>query len=143
LVEGPCTSDTTADQVGDWWVERKRVYPNIRTIKIDLDNGPEVSSRRRKFMKRLVALADRHNTAIELVYYPPYHSKYNRIERCWSVLERHRNGTQLKTLSDAIGWISTMTWKQIPAIVDCARKIYSKGRQSRLIGRVSKVPQES
>ncbi len=32
---------------------------------------------------------------IRLVYYPPYHSKYNRIERCWSALERHWNGTQL------------------------------------------------
>ena len=110
---------------------------------IDLDNGPEVSSRRRQFMKRLIVFADRHNITIELVYYPQYHSKDNRIERCWSVLRRHCNGTQLKSLSDDIGWISTMTWKQIPAIVDCARKIYSKGRQSRLIGRVSKVPEKS
>jgi Rhodopirellula transposase DDE domain len=23
---------------------------------------------------------------IKLVYYPPYHSKYNLIERCWGIL---------------------------------------------------------
>jgi transposase len=27
------------------------------------------------------------------VYYPPYHSKYNLIERCWGILEQHWNGT--------------------------------------------------
>jgi transposase len=26
------------------------------------------------------------------VYYPPYHSKYNPIERCWGVLEVYWNG---------------------------------------------------
>ena len=25
---------------------------------------------------------------VRLVYYPPYHSKYNPIERCWSSLEQ-------------------------------------------------------
>ncbi len=73
---------------------------------IDLDNGPEVSSRRRQFMKRMVEFADRHGVSVELVYYPPNHSKYNLIERCWGVLEQHWNGTQLKTLTDVIGWAS-------------------------------------
>ncbi len=73
---------------------------------IDLDNGPEVSSRRRQFMKQMVEFADRHGVSVELVYYPPYHSKYNLIERCWGVLEQHWNGTQLKTLTYVIGWAS-------------------------------------
>jgi transposase len=33
-----------------------------------------------------------------LVYYPPYHSKYNPIERCWSALERKWNGVLLNGL---------------------------------------------
>jgi transposase len=39
------------------------------------------------------------------VYYPPYHSKYNLIERCWGILENHWNGTfgtdrELSTIFD-------------------------------------------
>jgi transposase len=29
---------------------------------------------------------------IKLAYYPPYHSKYNPIERLWGVLENYWNG---------------------------------------------------
>src|SRR5262245_2149031 len=29
---------------------------------------------------------------VRLAYYPPYHSKYNPIERCWGILENHWNG---------------------------------------------------
>ncbi|MCA6562571.1 MAG: hypothetical protein IM554_18065 [Pseudanabaena sp. M079S1SP2A07QC] len=24
-----------------------------------------------------------------MVYYPPYHSKYNSVERCWAALENY------------------------------------------------------
>ena len=44
-------------------------------------------------MNRMVVFADRTGLEIVLVYYPPYHSKYNSIERCWGILERHWNGT--------------------------------------------------
>jgi len=27
--------------------------------------------------------------------YPPYHSKYNPVERCWGILEKHWNGARL------------------------------------------------
>jgi hypothetical protein len=37
---------------------------------IDLDNGPEFSSSRRPFMKRLIEFAISQEIAIELVYYP-------------------------------------------------------------------------
>ncbi len=48
---------------------------------------------RRQFMKRLIEFANQHELQIKLVYYPPYHSKYNMIERCWGILEKHGNGT--------------------------------------------------
>jgi len=32
---------------------------------------------------------------IHLLYYPPYHSKYNPIERCWGILELHWGGGKL------------------------------------------------
>jgi Rhodopirellula transposase DDE domain len=94
---------------------------------IDLDNGPEVSSSRRQFMKRLIEFANEQGLEIELVYYPPYHSKYNNIERCWGTLERHWNGTQLKTIHDAVKWASSMTWKAVTPVVEFIDKVYCKG----------------
>src|SRR5258708_12760052 len=55
----------------------------------------ENHSRRTQFMARLVALADEFGLTIDLAYYPPYHSKYNPIERVWGVLEQHWNGSLL------------------------------------------------
>jgi len=55
------TSDAIADNLELWWNERKVLYAHIRTLMIDLDNGPEVASRRTQFMKRLVTFADKHN----------------------------------------------------------------------------------
>jgi transposase len=43
-------------------------------------------------MKRLTEFADKNNLEIALAYYPPYHSKYNPIERGWGILENHWNG---------------------------------------------------
>jgi len=37
-----------------------------------------------------------------LVYYPPYHSKYNPIERCWSALEKKWNGCNRSRYKEAI-----------------------------------------
>jgi transposase len=33
--------------------------------------------------------------ADSILYYPSYHSKYNPIERCWGILEKHWNGAKL------------------------------------------------
>lgn len=60
---------------------------------IKLDNGPESHGRRAQFLSRLVAFADAIGKPIQLLYYPPYHSKYDPIERCWGILEQHWNGT--------------------------------------------------
>jgi len=93
---------------------------------IDLDNGPDVSSRRTQLMKRLVELADKFGLEIELVYYPPYHSKYNRIERCWSALERHWNGSILSSIETTLKWARSMTWCAIHPIVRVLDGIYSR-----------------
>ena len=65
---------------------------------IYLDNGPKNSGRRTQFLKRMVEFADWSGLEIRLVYYPPYHSKYNPIERCWSALEKKWNGVLLNGL---------------------------------------------
>ncbi|WP_419606378.1 ISAzo13-like element transposase-related protein [Thiolapillus sp.] len=35
---------------------------------------------------------------IRLAYYPPYHSKYNPVERLWGVLENHWRGELLDSV---------------------------------------------
>ena len=57
------------------------------------------------------AVVDQIGKPIQLVYFPPYHSKYNPIERCWGILEQHWNGTQLITVETMLAWAQSMTWK--------------------------------
>jgi transposase len=40
-------------------------------------------------MKRLTEFADKNDLEVVPAFYPSYHSKYNRIERCWGILESH------------------------------------------------------
>ena len=94
---------------------------------IDLDNGPELASGRTQFIKRLVEFADRYNLRIRLVYYPPYHSKYNPIERCWGILENHWNGTLLDSVETTLNWAKTMTWKGIHPVVHLLQGPYETG----------------
>ena len=110
-----------------WWDQRKAFYPQIRKLAINLDNGPQIASHRTQFIKRMVEFADRNNLEIELIYYPPYHSKYNPIERCWGILEMHWNGTLLDTVEKALGWAKTMTWKGTQPAVQLLKKVYHTG----------------
>jgi hypothetical protein len=121
------TSDFIVDCLQQWWDSSKERYGHIRQLVIDLDNGPEIASNRTQFMKRMVEFADRNNLAIVLVYYPPYHSKYNPIERCWGILEMHWNGTLLDSVDTVLEWARTMTWKATRPIVNVLNKTYETG----------------
>jgi len=120
-------SDFIADGLDRWWGERKAAYPGVRRLHLELDNGPEVASSRTQFMKRLAAFADRHRVEVELAYLPPYHSKYNPIERCWGVLERHWNGTLLHSVAVALLWAGTMTWRTIRPLIREVTTNYDRG----------------
>jgi transposase len=121
------TSDFIADGLERWWDERKVLYPGIRRLHIELDNGPEIASSRTQFLKRLVDFADQHRVEVRLVYLPPYHSKYNPIERCWGVLERHWNGTLLNTVEAALKWAGGMTWRGVHPLVREITTTYARG----------------
>lgn len=121
------TSDLIVDALQIWWDERKHQYQIMENLVINLDNGPSISSARTQFMKRMVEFSQKTGLKIHLVYYPPYHSKYNPIERCWGVLERHWNGTILNSVEKTLVWIKTMTWKGINPIVTFLDKAYEKG----------------
>lgn len=121
------TSDFVADCLELWWTNRQAAHPRVRRLLINLDNGPEIGSSRTQFMKRLVEFSDRHQLTLELAYYPPYHSKYNRIERCWGVLENHWNGALLNTVEAALKWAQTMTWRGVAPFVHLLDQVYDTG----------------
>ena len=75
------TSDFMVDGFLLWWEERKQEFSNLKQLVINLDNGPECNGHRSQFLLRMTEFADRTGLCIRLVYYPPYHSKYNAIER--------------------------------------------------------------
>ncbi len=121
------TSDFIADCIENWWEENLAANIGIKELTINLDNGPNSSGRRTQFIKRMVAFSDKYNLKVRLIYYPPYHSKYNSIERCWGRLEEHWNGEILNTVNKAIEWAKTMTWKGIKPVVHLCRKVYRSG----------------
>jgi transposase len=43
----------------------------------------------------MVAWVDQIQKPVQLLYFPPYHSKYNPIARCRGILELHWNGAKL------------------------------------------------
>ena len=78
-------------------------------------------------MKRMIEFADKNNLEIMLAFYPPYHSKYNPIERCWGILENHWSGTLLNTLEITLEWAKTMTWKGLSPVIKLLETTYQKG----------------
>ena len=78
-------------------------------------------------MKRLVDFSQESRLTIELAYYPPYHSKYNPVERCWGILEHHWNGSILDSIEAVVGCASTMTWKARHPVVKLIDSVYQKG----------------
>lgn len=121
------TGDFWVDCLEFWWEQTKDTCGRVRRLVIRLDNGPVNASDRKLFLKRLVAFAQRTKLEIHLVYYPPYHSKYNPIERVWGILENHWNGTLLTNLGVAMKWASTMTWKGRHPDVERLDREYIKG----------------
>jgi hypothetical protein len=75
----------------------------------------------------MVQRADNITKPMHRLYYPPYHSKYNPIERCWGILELQWNGTKLIDAETMVEWAKRMTWKGLSPVVALSHKIYQKG----------------
>ena len=105
------TSDAWVDALKLWWLQARDGLGPIKRLVVYLDNGPKNSGRRTQFLKRMVEFAARSGLEIRLVYYPPYHSKYNPIERCWSALEKKWNGVLLNRLKVVLQCALRMRWK--------------------------------
>jgi hypothetical protein len=127
MARSKVTSDFIADRLEDWWEFNKVRFPEVTKLVLNLDNGPENHSRRTQFVKRMVGFARAYRLDVELAYYPPYHSKYNPIERCWGILELHWNGVLLDSVEAVLGYAETMSWKGGHPEVVLVEESYSKG----------------
>jgi len=121
------TSDCLVDRLVQCWESVRERFGYITTLVINLDNGPENHSRRTQFMQRLVDFVRQYGISVRLVYYPPYHSKYNAIERCWGILENHWNGAILDSVEALLNFTTSMTWNGIQPVVDLVTTIYHTG----------------
>lgn len=123
------TADFKVDCIEDYLKKQLLKNPNINKLLIFLDNGPENSSRRKLWMKRIIELSIKYTITIELVYYPPYHSKYNKIEHYWGVLQKHWSGLIIDNLDKLIGAINSCTWDGVYSRGYLIDKIYEKGKK--------------
>jgi len=121
------TSDFIVDVLEAWWLVHRSRFPAAQTLLLNQDNGPENHSRRTQFMKRMVDFAQRHQINLRLAYYPPYHSKYNPIERTWGVLENHWNGNILDEIDTVLQFAHSMTWNGHHPVVKLVTQTYQTG----------------
>lgn len=127
FTESKVTSDFIVDVLGDFWKTESWRFPLIKTLILNQDNGGENNSRRTQFMKRIVEFAHQFQLNIRLAYYPPYHSKYNPIERTWGILEKSWNGSILDEVETALNFAQNMTWKGKHPVVKLVSQTYETG----------------
>ena len=127
LVSSKLTADCIVDCLEQWWQRIKTRFPQIRRWVINADNGPENHSRRTQFMHRLVSLAQREQITIQLAYYPPYHSKYNAVERAFGWLEQHWRGSLLDTVETVVSFAKTLSFKGKRPVVNLVTQTYPTG----------------
>ena len=127
MARSKVTSDFIVDRLEQWWEGVRLRFLRVKTLVINLDNGPENHSRRSQFLKRIVGFARKYGLVVQLAYYPPYHSKYNPIERCWGILEMHWNGSLLDSVEAVLGFARSMTWKGKHPVVSVVETTYATG----------------
>lgn len=127
LTESKITSDFIVDVLSEFWESQSGRFAHINTLVLNQDNGPENNSHRTQFMKRIVEFAQKYQLNVRLAYYPPYHSKYNPIERTWAILENHWNGSILDEVETALRFAQSMTWKGNNPVVTLITQTYSTG----------------
>jgi len=127
MVESKVTADCIVDLLSAFWATIKNRYPFVDTLLLNCDNGPECHSRRTQFMQRICLFTVEQNIHVKLCYYPPYHSKYNPVERVWGGLEQHWNTDILDTKNTAIKFVESFSWAQKKVVVVLWDKLYETG----------------
>ena len=127
MVRSQVTSDCCVDIIEDWWDNKVDPLGKIKKLVVNLDNGPQQNSHRTQFMKRIQDMSNKYDIQIQLAYYPPYHSKYNPVERTFGALEQYWSSEVLDTESKVLGLAKTMTWAGKNPVVSLIEKSYEAG----------------
>jgi len=121
------TSDFIVDCLSDFWSQARVRFPAVSTLVINQDNGPENHSRRTQYMHRITHFADHFHISVQLACYPPYHSKYNPIERVWGFLEQHWNGSLLDSVKTILNFARSFSFQAVEPVVQLVNKTYQTG----------------
>lgn len=121
------TSDFVGDALELWWSEEQFNSSDFDLLMIDLDNGKAVASNTKLFMRRIVKFAQTINLPIRLVHYPPYHSKYNTVERFWAAVENYWRPMILDSVDRVLEVAKKVVYKGFNPIVRFIDKVYDKG----------------
>lgn len=127
LAQSKVTSDFMVDCLIDFWESEGSRFPDVSSLVLNQYNGPENHSRRTQFMNRITQFVDHYSLMVQLAYYPPYHSKYNPIERVWGHLEKHWNGSLLDSVQTVVNFACSFRFKQLQPCVNLVSKIYKTG----------------
>ena len=120
------TADFMVDYIEAYWL-KSGYLQGKDTLILNADNGPENNSHRTQFMKRMMEFSVKYKVKVLLAYYPPYHSKYNPVERIWGGLEKHWNGDLLDSIEAVLGFAGSMTWKGKNPLITYTDKVYETG----------------
>ncbi|MFZ4816498.1 MAG: ISAzo13 family transposase [Phototrophicaceae bacterium] len=127
FTDSKVTSDFIVDCLVDCWNTLRAHFPQVTRLVLNFDNGPENHSRRTQLMKRITDWVDEVHLTLDLAYYPPYHSKYNPIERVWGVLEKHWNGSLMDSCQTILNFAQTMTFRGLSPQVKLMSTPYATG----------------
>ena len=121
------TPDFIVDCLEEWWIKREFMNDEYDELMINLDNGSALAGNTKQFLKRMTEFSKKIKMPIQMVYYPPYHSKYNIIERFWAAVENYWAPLVLDTISNTIQIVKNVAWKGMNPIVSFISKTYEKG----------------
>jgi transposase len=121
------TANFIVDMLTIFWENNKNRFKDVRRLVLNQDNGPECKSTRTQFIKRICEFSGKYNMEVSLAYYPPYHSKYNPVERVWGNLEQHWNGSLLDTVETVLKFAQSMKWKGNYPTVQLIENKYQTG----------------
>ena len=128
--------DTTAFACDSfkWFWNRigKRRYPQATSILLTCDGGGSNSSRKYIFKHDLERLSQAIGIEIRVAHYPPYCSKYNRIERrFFSQVGRACSGMLFDTIDTVVKLMRrTTTSTGLKTTVNVIRRCYETGRNA-------------
>ncbi len=75
----------------------------------------------------MALLSQKLGWVVVLAFYPPYHSKYNPIERLWGILENYWRGELLESEAAVLGYAGHMTYNQVHPGIYRVTKEYASG----------------